>query len=52
MKVSELPVGGRFVYDGKKMEVTCKRGTAVQAKFDGIEGMYQIFLGFETVERI
>lgn len=52
MTVSEIPVGGRFIYDGKNMQVTCKRGTAVQAKFDGVDGMYQIFFGFEQVEPI
>ena len=52
MKVSEIPVGGWFTYDGKKMQVTCKRGSAVQAKFDGIDGMYQVFFGFENVEPI
>lgn len=52
MQVSEVPVGGRFIYDGKKMQVTCKQGMAVQAKFDGIDGMYQVFFGFEKVEPI
>jgi hypothetical protein len=52
MTVSELTVGSRFIYDGKKMQVTCKRGTAVQAKFDGVDGLYQIFFGFEQVEPI
>lgn len=50
--VSEMPIGGHFVYDGKRMTVTCKRGTVVQAQFDGIDGMYQIFFGFEKVEPI
>lgn len=50
--VSEIAVGGRFVYDGNEMTVTSKRGTAVQAKIDGTDGMYQIFFGFEKVEPI
>lgn len=50
--VSDIPVGGRFVYDGNEMTVTCKRDMAVQAKIDGSEGMYQIFFGFEKVEPI
>jgi hypothetical protein len=50
--VSEMPVGSRFMYDGKEMIVTCKRGTVVQAKFNGVEGIYQIFFGFEKVEPI
>ena len=50
MKVSEIPVGGRFVSDGMEMTVTCKKGTAVQAKI--AEGVYQIFFGFEQVEPI
>ena len=50
--VSEIPVGGWFIYDGNKMQVTCKRGQAVQAKFEDTEGVYQIFFGFEKVEPI
>lgn len=50
--VSEIPVGGRFVYNGIEMTVTCKRGMAVQAKIDGTEITYQIFFGFEKVEPI
>lgn len=50
--VSEMPVGGKFIYDGKEMLVISKRGTVVQAEFVGIEGFSQIFFGFEMVEPI
>ena len=50
--VCDVPVGGKFIYNGNTMYVVCKskNSNATQARFEGVENPHQVFFGFESVQ--